>query len=65
MPKLQHQDLQTSAQQIARERGLDTDSKRKVYLPVIRAYRVGPELVAWADGKICASWDLPANRLLH
>ncbi|MVY04996.1 transporter, partial [Escherichia coli] len=32
-------------------RGLDTDSKRKVYLPVIRAYRVGPELVAWADGK--------------
>lgn len=51
MPKLQHQDLQTSAQQIARERGLDTDSKRKVYLPVIRAYRVGPELVARADGK--------------
>lgn len=51
LPKLQHQDLQTSAQQIARERGLDTDSKRKVYLPVIRAYRVGPELVAWADGK--------------
>ena len=51
MPKLQHQDLQTSAQQIARERGLDTDSRRKVYLPVIRAYRVGPELVAWADGK--------------
>jgi putative transport protein len=51
MPKLQHQDLQTSAQQIARERGLDTDTNRKVYLPVIRAYRVGPELVAWADGK--------------
>ncbi|MDI5448909.1 hypothetical protein MJL27_26415, partial [Salmonella enterica subsp. enterica serovar Anatum] len=21
------------------------------YLPVIRAYRVGPELVAWTDGK--------------
>jgi putative transport protein len=51
LPKLQHQDLSTSAQQIARERGLDTDSQRKVYLPVIRAYRVGPELVAWADGK--------------
>lgn len=51
LPKLQHQDLQTSAQQIARERGLDTDANRKVYLPVIRAYRVGPELVAWADGK--------------
>lgn len=47
MPKLQHQDLQTSAQQIARERGLDTDSKRKVYLPVIRAYRVGP---SWWPG---------------
>ena len=51
LPKLQHQDLSTSAQQIARERGLDPDSQRKVYLPVIRAYRVGPELVAWTDGK--------------
>ncbi|MBF1995227.1 aspartate:alanine antiporter [Serratia symbiotica] len=51
LPKLQHQDLSTSAQQIARERGLDSDSQHKVYLPVIRAYRVGPELVAWADGK--------------
>lgn len=51
MPKMQHQDLPTSAQQIARERGLDPDSQRKVYLPVIRAYRVGPELVAWTDGK--------------
>ncbi|KKF35001.1 hypothetical protein SY86_05465 [Erwinia tracheiphila] len=47
LPKLQHQDLSTSA----RERGLDPDSKRKVYLPVIRTYRVGPELVAWTDGK--------------
>ncbi len=44
-------------QQIACERGLDTDSKRKsLPAPVIRAYRVGPELVAWADGKICANW---------
>lgn len=51
LPKLQHQNLPTSAQQIARERGLDPDSQRKVYLPIIRAYRVGPELVAWADGK--------------
>ncbi|WJV55496.1 aspartate:alanine antiporter [Prodigiosinella aquatilis] len=51
LPKLQHQDLPTSAQQIARERGLDPDSQRKIYLPIIRAYRVGPELVAWADGK--------------
>lgn len=61
MPKLQHQDLQTSAQQIARERGLDTDSKRKVYLPVIRAYRVGPELVAWRMAKICANWVFTAR----
>ncbi|PIJ51277.1 transporter [Erwinia sp. OLTSP20] len=51
LPRLQHQDLFTSAQQIARERGLDSDCQRKVWLPVIRAYRVGPELVAWADGK--------------
>ncbi len=51
LPKLQHQDLPTCAQQIARERGLDPSSQRKVYLPVIRAYRVGPELVSWADGK--------------
>ncbi|WWO96862.1 MAG: aspartate:alanine antiporter [Candidatus Dasytiphilus stammeri] len=49
LPQLQHHDLSTSAQQIARERGLD--SVRKVWLPVIRAYRVGPELVAWAGGK--------------
>lgn len=61
MPKLQHQDLQTSAQQIARERGLDTDSKRKVYLPVIRAYRVGPELVAGRMAKICANWVFTAR----
>lgn len=51
LPKLQHQDLPTSTPQIARERGFDPDSQRKVYLPIIRAYRVGPELVAWADGK--------------
>lgn len=51
LPKLQRQDLSTSAQQIARERGLDNDTQRKVFLPVIRAYRVGPELVEWADGK--------------
>lgn len=51
LPRLQHQDLPTSAQQIARERGLDADSQRKVFLPVIRAYRVGKELVEWSDGK--------------
>ncbi|WP_241624865.1 aspartate:alanine antiporter [Rosenbergiella epipactidis] len=51
LPRLQHQDLPTSAQQIARERGLDADSQRKVFLPVIRAYRVGKELVEWSGGK--------------
>ena len=51
LPRLQHQDLPTCAQQIARERGLDADSQRKVFLPVIRAYRVGAELVAWSGGK--------------
>ncbi len=66
MPKLQHQDLQTSAQQIARERGLDTDSKRKVYLPVIRAYRVGPELVALGGWqKSARTGYLPPDRLLY
>jgi putative transport protein len=65
MPKLQHQDLQTSAQQIARERGLDTDSKRKVYLPVIRAYRVGPELVAGGWQKSARAGHLSPDRLLY
>ncbi|WWO98574.1 MAG: aspartate:alanine antiporter [Candidatus Dasytiphilus stammeri] len=51
LPKLQQDDLSTSAQEIARERGLDKESLRKVWLPVIRAYRVGPELVNWAGGK--------------
>lgn len=56
LPKLQHQDLQTSAQQIARERGLDTDANRKVYLPVIRAYRVGPSWWPGPTAKICVNW---------
>ncbi|WWO99599.1 MAG: aspartate:alanine antiporter [Candidatus Dasytiphilus stammeri] len=51
LPKLQPHDLSTSAQQIAKERGLDKESIRKVWLPVIRAYRVGPELVNWTGGK--------------
>ncbi|MDN6228589.1 MAG: transporter, partial [Enterobacterales bacterium] len=32
LPKLQHQDLPTSAPQIARERGLDNEVQRKVFL---------------------------------
>ncbi|WPC73092.1 aspartate:alanine antiporter [Vibrio porteresiae] len=51
MPKLQKQNLSDSAQQIARERGLGGNSQRKVYLPIIRAYRVGPELTNWVDGR--------------
>ncbi|WGW01517.1 aspartate:alanine antiporter [Vibrio sp. YMD68] len=51
LPKLQKQNLSDSAQQIAQERGIGSSSQRKVYLPIIRAYRVGSELIAWTDGK--------------
>lgn len=51
MPKLQKQDLAESSQQIAKERGIGSVSQRKVYLPIIRAYRVGPELIDWIDGR--------------
>ncbi|MFW7344278.1 hypothetical protein V0R37_22405, partial [Pollutimonas sp. H1-120] len=37
MPKLQRHNLEHSAQQIAIERGLGSESQRKVYLPIIRA----------------------------
>ncbi len=51
LPRIQKQNLSDSAQQIAKERGLGSSSHRKVYLPIIRAYRVGPEVVRWTDGK--------------
>ncbi len=51
LPKLQKQNLSDSAQQIAQERGLGSSGQRKVYLPIIRAYRVGPALVNWIDGR--------------
>ena len=51
LPKLQRQNLSDSAQQIAKERGLGGSGQRKVYLPIIRAYRAGPELVDWTGGK--------------
>lgn len=51
LPKLQKQNLYDSAQQIAQERGLGGSGQRKVYLPIIRAYRVGQELIDWTDGK--------------
>ena len=51
MPKLQKQNLAESSQQIARERGIGESAQRKVYLPIIRAYRVGSELINWIDGR--------------
>ncbi|WP_305370357.1 aspartate:alanine antiporter [Photobacterium leiognathi] len=51
MPTLQKQNLAESSQQIARERGIGEVAQRKVYLPIIRAYRVGPELINWIDGR--------------
>ena len=51
IPKLQKVNLHDSAEQIAQERGLGTSGQRKVYLPIIRAYRAGPELITWTDGK--------------
>lgn len=51
LPKLQKQNLSDSAQQIARERGLGGNGQRKVYLPIIRAYRVGKEVTDWIDGR--------------
>ncbi|MCL9782739.1 aspartate:alanine antiporter [Vibrio sp. S4M6] len=51
LPKMQRQNLSDSARQIAQERGLGSSGQRKVYLPIIRAYRAGPELIEWTDGK--------------
>lgn len=51
LPSLARLDLNTEAQKIARERGLSDNENRKTYLPIIRAYRVGPELAAWIGGR--------------
>ncbi len=51
LPSLARLDLSTEAQKIARERGLSDNESRKTYLPIIRAYRVGPELAAWIGGR--------------
>ena len=51
IPKLQKVNLHDSAEQIAQERGLGASGQRKDYLPIIRAYRVGQELISWTDGK--------------
>lgn len=65
LPKLQHQDLSTSAQQIARERGLDTDSQRKVYLPVIAPTASAPSWWPGPTAKPARTGHLPPDRLLH
>lgn len=51
LPRMQKENLHDSAEQIAKERGLGSNGQRKVYLPIIRAYRVGKELTDWVDGK--------------
>ena len=51
MPKMQKTNLAESSQQIAKERGIGDAGQRKVYLPIIRAYRAGPELINWVDGR--------------
>ncbi|MDG3087952.1 aspartate:alanine antiporter [Vibrio hannami] len=51
LPKMQKENLHDSAEQIAKERGIGNAGQRKVYLPIIRAYRVGQELIDWIDGK--------------
>ncbi|MGL5031698.1 MAG: aspartate:alanine antiporter [Aeromonas sp.] len=51
LPSLARLDLNTEAQKIAKERGLSDSESRKTYLPIIRAYRVGPELAAWIGGR--------------
>ncbi|WP_108651464.1 aspartate:alanine antiporter [Dongshaea marina] len=50
-PTLLGIDLEHESRKVARERGLDTSGEQKVYLPIIRAYRVGPELAAWIGGR--------------
>lgn len=56
LPRLQSENLSDSAQRIAQERGLGGAGQRKVYLPIIRAYRVGQELIDWTGGKTYVSW---------
>lgn len=51
LPQLQKHNLHDSSKQIAKERGLDSSTRPKIYLPIIRAYRVEQELLDWIDGK--------------
>ncbi|PWI33999.1 transporter [Vibrio albus] len=51
LPKLQKENLHDSAERIAKERGIGNAGQKKVYLPIIRAYRVGQELINWIDGR--------------
>ncbi|MGL5949650.1 MAG: aspartate:alanine antiporter [Aeromonas sp.] len=51
LPTFAKLDLNREAQKVARERGLADEGLRKIYLPIIRAYRVGPEFAAWVAGR--------------
>lgn len=44
-------DISAEATKVARARGLNFKDHIKTYLPIIRAYRVGPELAAWIGGR--------------
>lgn len=50
LPSLFGLDLRAECHKIARERGIG-GGQHKTYLPIIRAYRVGPEMARWIDGR--------------
>lgn len=49
LPSIFRVNLREAANNLARERGLT--NSRKTYLPIIRGYRVGPELARWLGGR--------------
>jgi len=49
LPKLLPADLAVSAKELEQERGIGSANKRKVYLPIIRAYFVSEKLLNWAE----------------
>ncbi len=44
-------DIGAEAHKAAQKHGLQDEEDEKTYLPIIRAYRVGPELAAWFNGR--------------
>ncbi len=65
LPSLARLDLNTEAQKIARERGLSDNESRKTYLPIIRAYRVGPSWPPDRRPHPARDRHLPPHRLLR